>query len=68
MYDLQDAHAPREVAHLVPGAAPGQPAAQSNDVFVDAAGLIYLTDRVGGGVAVLAAEPELAGLMADSRA
>ncbi len=66
VYDIADPAAPREVAHFVPEAAPGQPAAQSNDVFVDSAGLVYLTDRVGGGVAILAPEPELAALMADS--
>jgi hypothetical protein len=31
----------------------GRPAAQSNDVFVDDRGLIYLTDRWGGGLDIL---------------
>ena len=56
-----------EVAHWVPEAAPGQVAAQTNDVFVDAAGLIYVTDRVGGGVAILEPDTDLAALMAASR-
>lgn len=34
--------------------SPGRPAAQSNDVFVDDRGLIYLTDRWGGGLDILA--------------
>jgi hypothetical protein len=67
VYDIRDLRAPREVAHWVPEAAPGQVAAQSNDVFVDAAGLIYVTDRVGGGVAILEPDADLAALMAESR-
>lgn len=63
VYDLEDPAAPREVAHWVPEPGPGQVAAQSNDLFVDADGLIYLTDRVGGGVAILEPLPELADLM-----
>jgi hypothetical protein len=67
VYDLEDPRHPREVAHFVPEAAPGQAAAQSNDVFVDAGGLVYLTDRVGGGVVILEPEPELAQLMTAAR-
>ena len=68
VYDIDDPMRPVEVAHFVPEPAPGQPAAQSNDVFVDAQGIIYLTDRVGGGVAILEPEPELSRLMATARA
>jgi hypothetical protein len=67
VYDLEEPTRPREVAHWVPHPAPGQPAAQSNDLLVDADGLIYVTDRVGGGLAVLEPEPALAELMDRSR-
>ncbi len=63
VYDLADPAEPREVAHWVPRPAAGQAAAQSNDLFVDAGGLVYVTDRVGGGLAVLEPEPGLADLM-----
>ena len=39
------------------GRRPGQPAAQINDLFVDATGLIWVTDRIGGGLYVLQPEP-----------
>ena len=68
VYDLEDPARPREVAHWVPRPAPGQVAAQSNDLFVDRDGLVHVTDRVGGGVAVLEPEPALAELMDRSRA
>ena len=42
---------------------PGQPVAQLNDLFVDEARLIWVTDRIGGGLYVLEPEPWLAGLM-----
>lgn len=66
VYDLADPEHPVEVAHWVADPAPGQPETQANDVFVDVDGLIWVTDRAGGGVAVLEPEPELAALMRDS--
>jgi hypothetical protein len=56
VYDLTDSAAPVEIAHWVPDAPAGQPVPQSNDLFVDDDGLTWVTDRVGGGLAVL--EPE----------
>jgi hypothetical protein len=53
VYDLEDPTAPREVAHWLPEAPAGQEAPQVNDVFVDASGLVWLTDRYAGGLAVL---------------
>jgi hypothetical protein len=53
IYDLADPTNPREVAHYVPETPPGQKAIQINDVFVDADGLIYISDRAGGGVYIL---------------
>jgi hypothetical protein len=67
VYDLADPERPAEVAHWIPGAPPGQPVAQINDLFVDADGLIWVTDRIGGGLYVLEPEPPLAALMAQAR-
>jgi hypothetical protein len=36
-------------------------------LFVDAAGLVWATDRIGGGLYVLEPEPALAALMEDAR-
>jgi hypothetical protein len=46
--DISRPHAPREVAHFLPDPAPGAKRVQSNDVFVDDRGLIFLLDRVRG--------------------
>jgi hypothetical protein len=51
----------------VPEPPPGQPVPQVNDLFVDAAGLVWVTDRIGGGLYVLQPEPPLAALMAKAR-
>jgi hypothetical protein len=68
VYDLADPAHPAEIAHWLPGAPPGQPVPQINDLFVDESGLIWATDRIGGGLYVLAAEPALAALMEEARA
>ena len=68
VYDLADPERPAEVAHWIPRPPPGQPVAQINDLFVDADGLIWVTDRIGGGLYVLEPEPPLAALMARARA
>ena len=67
VYDLADPERPVEVAHWVPEAPAGQLAPQSNDLFVDDAGLVWVTDRGTGGVSVLEPEADLAALMADAR-
>ncbi len=63
VYDLADPLAPTEVAHWVPVPPPGQEAPQSNDVFVAASGLVYLTDRAGGGLDILEPDEALVDLM-----
>lgn len=66
VYDISDAEHPVEVAHWVPEPAPGQPDTQINDLYVcslDDGGLIYVTDRVGGGLFVLEPDAELSGRM-----
>jgi hypothetical protein len=56
VYDTSDAEAPVEVAHWVPETPPGQKAPQTNDLYVDASGVVFATDRVNGGLYVL--EPD----------
>jgi hypothetical protein len=56
--DIRDPHRPVEAGFFIPPPPPGRPAAQSNDVFVDDRGLIYLTDRWGGGLDILEFQPE----------
>lgn len=68
VYDLEDPSAPREVASFVPATPPGQAVAQSNDLFVDTDGYVWMTDRVGGGLVVLEPEDDLRALMEEARA
>jgi hypothetical protein len=46
--DISHPHTPKEVAHYVPDPAAGAKRCQSNDVFQDKDGLIYLIDRIRG--------------------
>lgn len=68
IYDLSDATHPREAAHWEPETPAGQEAAQINDLYVDESGLVYTTDRIGGGLYVLEPDPELAKTMESARA
>lgn len=60
-YDLTDPYQPTEVAHIIPDTpmrvdrspASAQGVAQFNDVTVDADGLVYVTDRFGGGLYIV---------------
>ncbi|HET9719811.1 MAG TPA: hypothetical protein VFP55_07025 [Solirubrobacteraceae bacterium] len=67
VYDLTDPDSPVELAHWVPEPPAGQPAPQLNDLFVDRDGLIWVTDRLRGGLYVLQAESALAERMAAAR-
>lgn len=60
MYDVSDPMDPREVASFVPPAYGGASTIQLNDLTVDQDGLIYVTDRVAGGLYILEAELDLA--------
>jgi len=53
VYDLADPSEPVEIAHWIPATPPGQEDVQINDVFVDADGIVFATDRVLGGVYIL---------------
>ncbi|MCU1546882.1 MAG: hypothetical protein JWP30_1982 [Homoserinimonas sp.] len=66
VYDLADPENPREVAHWVSATPPGSAAPQSNDLFVDSDGIIWVTDRGTGGVFALQPDDELAALMVES--
>ncbi|MCW2765420.1 MAG: hypothetical protein JWO11_1379 [Nocardioides sp.] len=66
VYDLADPEHVEEVAHWVSTPPEGQPVPQANDLFVDAAGLVWVTDRGSGGVACLQPEDGLAALMAEA--
>ena len=51
--DISDSDRPTDVGYFVPPTPPGSEAPQINDLFVDADGLIYLTDRYTGGMYVV---------------
>jgi hypothetical protein len=51
--DISRADDPREIAYYLPPTPSGQAVMQTNDLFVAENGLIYISDRVGGGVDIL---------------
>jgi len=53
VYDTRDPLQVREIACYVPDAPPGQPAIQLNDVLVTSDRLVFVTDRVRGGLYIL---------------
>jgi hypothetical protein len=67
VYDLDDPAHPLEVADWVPEAPPGQAAPQLNDLYVEESGLVWATDRIGGGLYALEPDDGLAALMQDAR-
>ena len=46
--DIADPAKPKEVGYFIPPPGKDQKTPQSNDVFVDRQGLIYLIDRLNG--------------------
>jgi hypothetical protein len=60
VYDVADPAHPVEVAAWVPE---DHEAPQTNDLYVEAGGRVWLTDRFTGGLSCLEPEPELAELM-----
>jgi hypothetical protein len=63
VYDLEDPEQPVEVAHWVPESPAGQAAPQLNDIYVEESGLVWVTDRIGGGLYALEPDAELGSLM-----
>ncbi len=60
VYDISDPNEPHEIAHWLSDPPPSQEAPQINDVYVQANGLIFVTDRISGGLYVLEPEGSLA--------
>ena len=48
LVDIADPFAPREAGYFVPDAPAGAALASSNDVTIDARGVVYLVDRIHG--------------------
>ncbi|HLG70176.1 MAG TPA: hypothetical protein VK009_07100 [Chloroflexota bacterium] len=55
MYDIRDRYRPEEIAYFVPKKPAGShlPTGQINDVFVDEQKLIYIGERISGGLYIL---------------
>lgn len=53
VYDVSNPADIREVGRFVPPAPPGQDAIQLNDVYASAEGIVYVSDRLTGGVYIL---------------
>lgn len=51
--DITEPAAPKEVAYYIPRTPDGQEAIQTNDVFVAENGLVYISDRISGGIDIL---------------
>ncbi|MDQ1528679.1 MAG: hypothetical protein QOH77_469 [Actinomycetota bacterium] len=67
VHDLSDLEQPREIAHWVGETPAGQQAPQSNDLWVDDDANIWVTDRIGGGLAVLEPDQALRNQMEELR-
>lgn len=63
VYDVADPASPVEVAHWLPEAPDGQPSPQSNDLFVESGGRVWVTDRLAGGLYLLEPDARLRALM-----
>jgi hypothetical protein len=66
VYDTADPEHVVEVGHWVSTAPDGQAAPQANDLFVDGDQLVWVTDRVRGGVACLVPDERLSSLMTEA--
>jgi hypothetical protein len=53
VFDIRNQYRPEEVGYFIPPAPEGQKAPMFNDLYVDIDGLIYVTDRIKGGLYVL---------------
>ena len=53
VYDTSDPFRPEEVAYFVPEIPEGAPSNGINDVYVDENGIMYVVDRLKGGLYIL---------------
>jgi hypothetical protein len=53
VFDIRNKFRPEEVGFFIPPAPEGQKAPMFNDLYVDTDGLIYVTDRIKGGLYIL---------------
>ena len=53
VFDIRNQFRPEEVGFFIPPAPEGQKAPMFNDLYVDTDGLIYVTDRIKGGLYIL---------------
>lgn len=67
VYDLAEPARPADIAHWIPECPPDQPACQINDVWVGEDLLVYVTDRVNGGVYILEPDEALADRLREAR-
>jgi hypothetical protein len=67
VFDISDAGEPQEIAFWIPETPSGQEAPQINDLYVDDTGVIFTTDRIGGGLYVLTPDDELDAAMETAR-
>lgn len=51
--DIRNPYRPEEVGYFIPPPPEGQEAPMFNDLFVDVDGLVYVTDRIRGGLYIL---------------
>ena len=68
VYDLTVPDAPVEIAHWVGPAPAGQTVPQANDLWVEQDGLVWVTDRIGGGVTALRPQSWLRDRLDEARA
>jgi hypothetical protein len=68
VYDLADPAAPVQIAHWVGPTPAGQSAPQANDLWVERDGLVWVTDRIGGGLTALRPQPWLRDRLDGARA
>jgi len=66
VYDLAEPAAPKEIASYVPESPAGQEVIQINDVWVDTDHLVYISDRIGGGVYILEPDESLDSRMSEA--
>ena len=66
IFDLADPADPVEIAFYEPECPEGQEAIQINDVWVGEDHLIYISDRVNGGIYILEPDQELDARMTEA--